>query len=273
MDLLVIGDCHGEKPEVDEEAENADLILVTGDVCGDSDRIREAMFRSVEMEKDWWDIIGREEAKKAVNRSLEEGRNVFEYLDSFDKPVFVVPGNWDWIGDETWTFLSENTFQEMIDEFKNIHNIDREVLSDGKYSYIGYGPCSAPEIPQYEDDKPESDEKLEAMKQDYRETRKEVKELFRKAQNPVIFLSHNVPHGTSLDQIKNPDSPADGRHYGSLVVRDMLENFDPVLSAAGHIHEGKGTENVEEVMSLNAGLHSHAMVEVEGSEVKNIEMY
>jgi Icc-related predicted phosphoesterase len=273
MDILVVGDCHGEKPDLGEEATEADLIIVTGDVCGDSEKIRNAMFRSVEEEKDWWDIIGREEAKKAVTKSLQEGRDVFEYLDSFEKPVFVVPGNWDWIGDETWAFLAENRFQNMIEDFKNIHNIDREVFTDGNFSYIGYGPCSAPEIPQYEDDKPDSEEEMESIEDKYMETKEELERLFEEAESPVIFLSHNVPHGTSLDRVENPDSPADGRHYGSIVVKELIEKFEPVLSVAGHIHEGKGTGKIEDVICLNAGLHSHVMVEIDGAEVKNIDLY
>lgn len=274
MKILVVGDCHGVSPDLDDMGEEADLILATGDICGDSDEMRNAMFSAMDTEKRWYDVLGREKAAEAVKASIDEGEEVLEYLNSFGKPVFIVPGNWDWIGEEeSWSFLQKNRLQEIIEKHSNIHNINGEVFQDSNYSYIGYGPCSAPEVPQYEDEKPEDDQELREIKQDYMERKKELAEKFRNSERPVIFLSHNVPHKTSLDRIENPDSPSDGKHYGSLIVRDMLENFEPVLSVAGHIHEGKGTETVKDVLCLNAGLHSHAMVEIEESEVKNIEIY
>ena len=273
MKILVVGDCHGVKPDLGDQAEKADLVLVTGDVCGDSDKVREAMFKAMDSEKMWYDVFGRKKAEKAVEKSLEKGREVFEYLNSLGKPVFVVPGNWDWTGEESWSFLSENRFQNLIDEFKNIHNIDREVFDDTDFSYIGYGPCSAPELPQYEDDKPETEEEMKAMREEYRETRQNLKELFRDAENPVIFLSHNVPHSTSLDQIENPDSPADGRHYGSLIVKELIEEFNPLLSVAGHIHEGYGVEEVSKTRAVNAGLNSYVFLELDEDSVNDLEFY
>ena len=159
MEVLVVGDCHGEIPEISEEAERADVILATGDICGDSSQMREAMFQSIDSEKDWYNILGRQKAKEMVNKSLEEGEQVLKYLNSFGKPVFLVPGNWDWIGDEEgWNFLETNHFQQLIDKYDNIQNINCQTVQDSHFNYIGYGPCSGPEIPQYEDEKPNEEE-------------------------------------------------------------------------------------------------------------------
>lgn len=270
MRILVVGDCHGRKPDVDQEAVEADLILATGDICGDPADVRDAMFSSEENE-DWWHILGEKQAEDRINQSLEEGREVLEYLDSFGKPVYLVPGNWDWTGEEYQEFLSENRFQEIVDKFSNVRNIDGDVVSCNGFSFVGYGPCPAPEIPQYEDDMPESDEDLEKIKEEYADMKETLQELFKEAKNPVVFLSHNVPYDTPLDRIENPDSPVDGRHYGSLIVKDILEEFKPVLSVAGHIHEGYGQQNVSETVALNAGLESYAMIELVDEKVENTE--
>lgn len=268
MKILVVGDCHGVKPVIDEEAEEADVILATGDICGDSDKMRNAMFQAMDTEKMWYDILGRQEAEKAVKKSLEKGEKVLEYLDSFNKPVFLVPGNWDWNGEEEgWKFLEENRFQEIVDDYRNIHNINRESMQDSNFCYIGYGPCPGPEVPQYEDDKPEDPGEMDEIRKNYEKDLDEIGKLFEKSKNPVIFLSHNVPHDTSLDRIENPESPADGRHYGSLVVKELIEEKSPVLSAAGHMHEGFGEEKIGETLAINAGLHSTVMVEIQGSEI------
>lgn len=274
MKLLIVGDCHGAKPEVGEKAEEADVILATGDICGDSDEMRNAMFQAMDTEKMWYDILGREKAKESVKKSLEEGEKVLEYLDSFNKPVFLVPGNWDWSGEEEgWKFLEKNRFQQLIEKFRNIHNINGESFQDSNFCYIGYGPCPGPEVPQYEDDKPEEKDEREEIIREYEKDLEEIGELFERSKNPVIFLSHNVPHDTSLDRIENPDSPADGRHYGSLLVRELIEEKSPVLSVAGHMHEGFGEEKIGETLAINAGLHSAVMVEIQRSEIIEKEFF
>lgn len=269
MKILIVGDCHGKKQEIENEAEQADVILAVGDICGDSDEMRHAMFAAMDSEKEWYDILGREDARKAVEKSMGQGREVLKQLNSFGKPVFIVPGNWDWDGrGDTWEFLAENRFQELVDEFPNIHNINRERFQDSNFCYIGYGPCSAPEIPQYEDEKPENQNEMQEIKEEYRDKKNEIRELFQGAEKPVIFLSHNVPHETSLDRIENPDSPADGRHYGSIIVKDMLKEFQPVFSASGHMHEGYGKEKVLDTVAINAGIHSYVTVELEDLQVE-----
>lgn len=274
MKILVVGDCHGVKPEIEEEAGDADLILATGDICGDSEKVRKAMFKAMDTEKMWYDVLGREKAEEAVEKSIAEGRKVLEFLNSFGKPVFLVPGNWDWTGEENqWEFMKENRFQELVDEFQNIHNIDREVFTTSELSFIGYGPCPAPEVPQYEDDKPDNPGELEEMEMDYSEKKDELEKIFRSAEKPVVFLSHNVPNETSLDRIENPDSPAEGRHYGSIIVRELIEEFEPVLSAAGHIHEGYGLEKIGDSTAVNAGLTSFVVVEIEEGEIGKLDFH
>jgi Icc-related predicted phosphoesterase len=274
MEILVVGDCHGEKPEIEQAAEEADVILAVGDICGDSERMRESMFAAMNSGKEWYDVMGREDAKKAVQTSLAQGEKVLKYLNSFSKPVFVVPGNWDWDGrDEAWEFLAENRFQDLIEKFPNIHNINREKFTDSDYSYIGYGPCSGPEIPQYEDDRPEDEGEMQEIKEEYRREKQSLEELFRDAEKPAVFLSHNVPHGTSLDRIENPDSPADGRHYGSIIVEELIEEYQPVLSVAGHIHEGYGHEKIGDTLAMNAGLKSCVSIALDGGKIRNVEFH
>lgn len=151
MKIIVVGDCHGKVPDVDIGASEADIIIATGDICGDSDEMRQAMFESIDSEKEWYDILGRDKALKQVKESLEKGDEILSYLNDFDKPVFLVPGNWDWIGNENWEPLAENKFQKIIDKYQNIQNINREKIRLQHHEFIGYGPCSGPEVPQYED--------------------------------------------------------------------------------------------------------------------------
>ena len=271
MKIGAVGDLHGEEPDIDrEEMEKADFILATGDFCAGRDEVRSLMFESIGEDWNWYEKMGEEQAKKEVKASLDAGREVLEYLNSFGKPVYVVPGNWDWSGEiySDWSYLNKDRFQELVDEFDNIHNINYTCSEDHRYSIIGYGPCSGPELPQYEEDMPKSQEELEDLKQEFRETKKQLSKLYEQAENPVIFLSHNVPHDTSLDMIDNEESPKNGRHYGSVIVKELIEEKQPLLSVAGHMHEGYGIENIKNTSCLNAGLNAYGFINLNGENVE-----
>ncbi|MFB6199510.1 MAG: metallophosphoesterase, partial [Candidatus Nanohaloarchaea archaeon] len=74
MKILIIGDCHGEKPEIPDE--EFDLVLAVGDFCGGNDEMRSAMFEAIDTGKEWYEIFGVEEAKEAVEESIEEGKEI-----------------------------------------------------------------------------------------------------------------------------------------------------------------------------------------------------
>lgn len=79
----------------------------------------------------------------------------------------------------------------------------------------------------------------------------------------TILLSHNAPHNTSLDRIDNEESPVHGRHYGSVIVRELIEKYSPDFSVAGHMHEAEGEEKVEGTQCLNTGLHNVWILDTE----------
>jgi hypothetical protein len=111
MRLLLVGDCHGEVPDVPEE--EFDVVLAVGDICGGDDEARSAMFESIGSDSEWHEIVGEQDAKEIVRESVEKGRQVLETLNSTGRPVLVVPGNWDWTGRiyDNWEFLEDNLFQ------------------------------------------------------------------------------------------------------------------------------------------------------------------
>lgn len=265
MKILVIGDCHGQKPEIPEE--DFDLVLAVGDICGGTNEMRNAMFESIDSEEQWYEIMGREDAREAVNNSIEEGRNILEQLNSLQTPVFIVPGNWDWTGNSSdWEFLDGKGYPAMLAEYENIHNLNYDARQFQNYRFIGYGPCSGPEIPQYEDDRPGSEEELEEMKHEYEENRARLSDLF--TEDRTIFLSHNVPQDTDIDMIDNPDSPKNGRHYGSVIVRELVEEFAPDFNIAGHMHESEGVQDLGDTRCVNTGLNNVLIIDTDSREVE-----
>src|SRR3989344_7160336 len=118
--FLIIGDLHGAMPKFYFKKEDFDAIIAPGDFC--SDAPRKYMFQSLELWLDkkidieWYDIVGRRKALKMFKKSLKDGRRVLEFLNSFGKPVFVTPGNWDWTAhdDEKMKILENNHYKNYL---------------------------------------------------------------------------------------------------------------------------------------------------------------
>jgi Icc-related predicted phosphoesterase len=262
MKALIIGDCHGEMPDIPEEG--FDLVLAVGDICGGTDEMRSTMFEAMDTDKEWYELFGEEDAKKEVKKSIKQGKEILEELNSLGMPVFIVPGNWDWTGENSdWAFLNQIGYPYMLEEFENIHDLNFKLKEVAGWSIAGYGPCSGPEIPQYEDDKPETEEEMDEIKEEYNEKKEKLSKKLEGSKEKLILLSHNVPQNTSLDKIDNPDSPVHGRHYGSVIVRELIEEFDPQYNVAGHMHEGEGKVTLNETECLNTGLNTVWVLDTE----------
>ncbi|MCE2853644.1 MAG: metallophosphoesterase [Roseiflexaceae bacterium] len=80
------------------------------------------------------------------------------------------------------------------------------------------------------------------------------------AMDKVIFNFHCPPHASNLDEAPEIDEQLNvinAGHtlvpVGSTAVRRLIEEYQPVLSLHGHIHEGKGTTRIGRTLAINAG--------------------
>ncbi|MFW5745930.1 MAG: metallophosphoesterase family protein [Nanoarchaeota archaeon] len=254
MRFLIFGDLHGAIPDI--KVKQFDAVIATGDFC--SNDLMKDMFAALrnkmddESSKSWYDAIGRRIARKKVKKSLADGRRVLEFLNSLEVPVYVVPGNWDWTAepDHRWTFLRRNHYASLLRGLSNIHDVHRRTARTGCCSIIGYGISSGPELPL---EGIFTEEEWNELHQDYRQLKRKYTARFKRAKDPVIFLSHNVPFSTPLDIIRNPESPRHGEHMGSLLVRELCEQQQPLVCIAGHMHEHFKKTRIDETVALNAG--------------------
>lgn len=214
MKFLIIGDLHGNKPEI--YFRGFDAILAPGDFC--SDALRTAMFEALQAKLDnpkskltWWNIVGKEKAKDMVQQSLADGRKILEYLNSFGVPVYALPGNWDWTKDgdyNQWNYLKQDHWKKLIAELNNIHDMHLRFLDIGAYQIIGHGVTSGPEYPQHKEElRRLTKAQLVRKKKQYQTLYSKVGKLFQQATKPIIFLSHNVPFNTPIDMITDKNSP------------------------------------------------------------------
>lgn len=281
MRFLILGDLHGRIPNI--RIKNFDAVVTPGDFCSDS--LRKEIFRTVKQKlkdprfkKEWYDIMGRDKARKLIEKSISDGRKVLSYLNSLNVPVFIVPGNWDWTGDtdSNWDFLREDNYEKLLDGFENILDVHNSLVDIGDYQIIGYGVSSGPEYPQHKEDLARYDEnELIVLKAIYKVELNHFKNIFKKASKPVILISHNVPFSTKLDKILDKKSPRYGCHYGSLIVKKLIEDCKPLISIGGHMHEHFSKTKIGNTIAINAGFgpEKNILLELENNRIKKLEFY
>ena len=284
MKILVIGDLHGQIPKI--HFKEFDIIIAPGDFCLDTDirkysnRAYKEFLTNPYESLDWWDIIGRREARKYISKSLKYGRKILEKLNSYNVPVYVIPGNWDFIYESSeWDYLNKNWYKSyIIKGLKNIKDVHHKLLRVGDMNIIGYGMVNGPELLKYRYYNNISKKRYEKNRQNYKKLLSNYDKLFRKAakskknHSSVIFLSHNVPFNTKLDKIVNKKSLKNGYHYGSNLARDMTLMHSPLLCIGGHMHEHYGTCKLGKTIVLNAGFggEKNTLVEVKDGKIKKI---
>lgn len=276
MNILIIGDLHGRKPKI--YSKKFDAIIAPGDFC--SDALRKYMFQAIRINLKkgsnvkWYEIIGKRRARKMIKKSLSDGRKVLEYLNSFNVPVYVVPGNWDWVAEKSeWNFLRKNHYKKLIENLSNIIDVHYKIKKINEYQIIGYGLSSGPEYPQNREDIERlSKRELKRAEKNYKKILNKVSLLFKKASKPIIFLSHNVPFNTPIDKITDKKSPRYGYHYGSLVVRKIIEKYQPLISIGGHMHEHFGKCKIRKTICINAGFgpNVNTLLELENGKIKKL---
>jgi Icc-related predicted phosphoesterase len=281
MKFLLLGDLHGSPPEI--RIKDFDAIIATGDFCP-FDKIREYMFRAIrermknpKTKNKWYDIAGEKKSKILIEKYLKVGRKVLKHLDSIGVPVYIVPGNTDFTSEEGgWKFLEKNHYEKMIKGLKNVLDVHQKLVDIGDYHIIGYGISSGPEKPQYKEDLKTIDKKrLKKMEAEYKANSIILSFLFGKSSKPVIFLSHNVPFKTSIDEITDKRSPRCGYHYGSLITREMIEKFKPLVCISGHMHEHFGKCRIGKTVCINAGFGPkvNVLMDLEGNKIRELEFY
>ncbi|MFH1211968.1 MAG: metallophosphoesterase [Candidatus Woesearchaeota archaeon] len=285
--FLIIGDLHGQKPSI--HFRDFDAIIAVGDFCSDKEIKKidnpinyQKFLNDPYSYKPWHESVKKSEAKRIVLDSIRPGRRILEFLNSFGVPVFIVPGNWDFgaVSRYDTGFLGQNFFKtHLISGLENVVDIHKKIRNFGGYTIIGYGNSSGPELFKHRGyDKIFRKKDVLKNKKEYSILVGAWDALFRKAKarkKPVIFLSHNVPYNTPLDTIRNKQSIRRGWHYGSLVTREMIDRYQPLVCIGGHMHEYFQKCSVGKTTAINAGFggHVNTLLEISGDKIKKIEFY
>lgn len=282
MRFLIVGDLHGQKPKI--HYKDCDAIIAPGDFC--SDNLRKYMFQAIRKNSksnkrvSWYELAGKTKARKMIKKSLKDGKKILKFLDSFNIPVFIVPGNWDWTPQKgDWDFLARNNYKDfLLKGSRNIIDVYHKKKDYKDVCFIGHGATSAPEYPQDKKDIKNIPEKmLKKYKKSYEKIFNKLDRLFKKTKNKktIIFISHNVPYNTKLDILLNKSLPVHGKHMGSVISRSLIKKHQPLICIGGHMHEHFGKDKIGKTIVINTGFgkNVNTLLEVSGGKIKKLSFW
>jgi Icc-related predicted phosphoesterase len=164
-----------------------------------------------------------------------------ERLDESGTPLYLIPGNDD-----------PYEIDPLLEGTNGVVNADNRVvrLPDGR-ELIGFATANpTPWLTPRELEEDELEERLRALVES------------AEAPGSAVLMTHVPPHSSSIDTVALLDDElrpimSGGQVVegpcGSTAVRRVIEQFQPVLSVHGHVHESPGQIRVGSTVCVNAG--------------------
>ena len=245
MKILALGDYHGQfSNKLLTQAKKSDLVISLGDYFPGYHAENFVIERAEEVLK----LILGQIDESFLKKEISSVREIFKKLNSLNCPVVTTYGNYDKSGSEDTSDIEgegEDVFSKILKDYPKIKRADYKAVKIKDLVIIGCYGSSFPGRPESKKYK-ESKDKLSKLFEEYSKENSEGK---------VIFISHNVPYNTKLDKINDPkaDPEVFGKHYGSKLVREIIEKYKPSLHIAGHMHENQGFVKLGKTICVDAG--------------------
>jgi Icc-related predicted phosphoesterase len=177
-------------------------------------------------------------------RSRDEAVSAIEAWRALAPQLLAVAGNWDSPGiDDSLVELGVSLDGRGL------------VLGDVGFFGVSAAPKSSLRTP-YELDEEELERRIEQGFAAVRDSRVQ------------ILCAHAPPSGTTCDRTRS------GRHVGSTAVRAFVEREQIDLVLCGHIHEGRGIDEIGTTRVVNPGpamAGHYALVEIDDSVIVSLE--
>lgn len=170
-----------------------------------------------------------------------ETEEIISEIQKYNKSIYAVSGNCDY--PEVKQFLEEHSI-----------SLDKNKIAVGDFSIMGMGgslPCPGTTPNEFSEEVFE----LELLN---------LYKSFNGMPNNLILMVHQPPKKTKNDRIKF------GLHVGSSAVKKFIEDKQPLLVLSGHIHEGRGVDEIGKTRIVNPGPFkegNYAIIEIQNSEI------
>ena len=159
--------------------------------------------------------------------SIGDAKKVLSPLDVIDLPVLFVPGNCD-----PPSLVGVN-----IGSLRCIHG---RCETYGNIVFIGVGGgVIGPFQTMFE---MTEEEVMNVLTLGFKHSQ---------AKRWLILVSHSPPKDTKLDVAYT------GEHVGSLSIRQFIQEKKPSIVFCGHVHEARGTDQINDTLLLNPGPAKH----------------
>ena len=283
MKIIAIGDFHGKFPEKlikKIKKENIDLILSTGDFCGNNE-LQKLFFKyAYGTNKELWEFIGKRKAGLLDKKNFLAGKKILKKLARLNKKAIGVRGNWDPVNWQDIGFPGKRDayskrFNELIKK-SGLKIIDFKNYKFSDYNFVGYPRSTYPgKVTKHIEKKIRKREGKKAgkvIKKIKEDNKKFFKKLRGKFQENTIFISHNCPYNTKLDKVKK--GVQKGKHYGSWLAKKLVQDLKPFLVICGHMHENQGKCRIGKSLIINPGAAYEgkaAIIEIKKNKVKNVK--
>ncbi len=178
------------------------------------------------------------EIKKQLKNDL-----IFNILNKASVPVFFIWGNTDVMDFEKGVTYQETPVTDEMrewfcDEYSNLINCHEKVQYIEGLPVLGYNDAN----------KTTDDHSGKCWDEPaiFESFQKLIRGLDEEEHRRSIFLTHTPPRG-ALDF-----SSLGGRHIGSYYLRELIEEFNPILSIFGHVHYCGGySELINQTQCIN----------------------
>jgi len=196
-------------------------LLACADFHGSREAVEKVSDLALREETDLIVVAG-----DLANNSLRNATEFLGILKKTNLPTVFVPGNLDSKSLVDWRDAS-------------VESIHGRAYKYQGFIFLGLGGASkGPFYTPFEYDESEAASILDEA---YRGVKGER----------LILISHCPPKNTSLDRTFS------GVHAGSISVRRFIVKAQPILVICGHIHEGRGVDQIGETRLVNTGAAFH----------------
>jgi Icc-related predicted phosphoesterase len=250
MKILAISDWHAKENVLSDLAKAIkplplDAIVFTGDILKWKAKCSEwANARSENRPAD----KDKPEIKEEIRKNAELYHTFYENMRRIGLPIITIPGNVDSPLRQYYMIALEE--MERNPKLRVVHGSFSGL--EGKYVVLGLGG-------EITEDEEEDYFVLQYPRRDVEPHFGMLAVLSNK-----ILLFHSPPIG-ALDV-------DDGKHKGSRVVNDAIEQYKPTWVFCGHAHGARGKENIGDTIVVNPGALKNGFYALVDTDKEKVEL-